>query len=293
MPVNNTKNKPWIRSEDELTRFERAIINAHPEGLVAATADGRRSIGKSMFLFKTGTHIFQYLEGIHLDDAYIRALDHFLWTTIQIRKAVDKVLLNTDFENIRQYDFENKYRFLAVDDAGTHLGKYQFYVDVDTVDEMKGRLDTIRDVTSCLLMSAPALSGLLSFLREYPDNKTIDITFDKYGDPTYGRVFTIRHPRRRWEKQGRLAFPPIRGSIYVDDWAYDEYKTRKRKALIKLFSKRKHSKKNEIIKMFKTIKKMNPSLSKEEVIDRLGLSGDVLNMFKEYHGDGFDERLEE
>jgi len=286
----NTKNKKWIKSEEELTKFERSIIKAHPERLVNATCEGGRGIGKSMFLYKTGTHIFQCLEGISLDDAYIRALDHFLWTTPQIKKAVDKVLLNTDFDNISQYDLEHKYRFLAVDDAGTHLGKYQFYVDVETVDQMKARLDTIRDVTSCLLMSAPALSGLLSFLREYPDNKSIIITFDESGDPRYGRIFTIRHPRRRWQKKGTLAYPPIKGSVWVDDWAYDEYKIRKRKALISLFKKRKSSK-TDILKMFRTIRKLKPKMKPEEIIKQLNLSDEVLQVLKKYNPDDYEEMI--
>lgn len=276
----HTKNRKWIKDLSELTKFERAIIKAHPENLVNATSEGMRGIGKSMFLYKTGTHIFQYLEGISLDDAYLRTLDHFLWTTPQIKKAVDEVLLNTDFNNISQYDLENKYRFLAIDDAGTHLGKYQFYVDVETVDEMKARLDTIRDVTSCLLMSAPALSGLLSFLREYPDNKTITITYNKEGNTHYDRIFTIRHPRKRWQKRGNLAYPPIKGSIFVDSWAYDEYKTRKRKALLSLFGRRKSSK-TDILKMFKTLRKLNPKLTPEQVIKQLGLSDDVLTVLKQ------------
>lgn len=278
----NTKNRPWIKDFKELTRFEQSIVKAHPEGLVAGTAEGKRSIGKSMFLYKTGTHIFQFLEGIHLDDAYLRALDHFLWTIPQIIKAVNKVMMNTDFTNIRKYDAEHKYRYLAVDDAGTHLGKYKFYVDVEEVDEIKGRLDTIRDVTNCLLMSTPALTGLLSFLRDYPDNKTIKITFDEKGDPKYGRIFTIRHPRQRWEKQGKLAYPPIRGSIFVDDWAYDEYKIRKRKALIALFTKEKRTKKYDIIKMFKVVKKLNPNLTNKQVIEKLGLSDEINKILDEY-----------
>ena len=287
----NTNNKKWIKSKEELTKFEIAIINAHPEQLVNATTQGTRGIGKSMFLYKTGTHIFQFLEGIHLDDAYLRALDHFLWTTPQIKKAVDKVLLNTDFDNISQYDLEHKYRFLAVDDAGTHLGKYQFYVDVETVDQMKARLDTIRDVTSCLLMSAPALSGLLSFLREYPDNKTIDITYNKDSHNDYGRIFTIRHPRKRWQKKGTRAYTPIKGSIFVDQWAYDEYKRRKRKALISLFQKRKGSKK-DIIKMFQTLKKLKPNLKEEEIIKQLGLSDEIISILKKYHHKEYEELTE-
>ena len=287
----NTKNKKYIKSLDELTKFERAIIKAHPDKLINATADGARGIGKSMFLYKTGTHIFQYLDGINLDDAYLKSLKHFLWTIPQIKKAVDDVLLNTDFDNISQYDLENKYRFLAIDDAGTHLGKYKFYVDVEEVDEMKGRLDTIRDVTSCLLLSAPALSGLLSFLREYPDNKTITITYDETGDPKYGRIFTIRHPRKRWQKKGTMAFPPIKGSVYVDQWAYDEYKKRKRKALISLFKKKK-STKTDIIKMFKTIKKLNPKMKSKEIIKKLNLSNDVIEVLEKYHKREFNELKE-
>ena len=157
------------------------------------------------------------------------------------------------------------------------MSKYMFYTDIEGVDDLKGRIDTIRDVTSGLLMSAPALSGLLSFLREYPDNKVISIKTAPELNTEYGRVIEIRHPRQRWAKMGRLAYPPIKTSIYVDNWAYDEYKRRKRKALNDLFYKKKDSSINELIKMFKTIRKLNPDLKKIEIIEKLNLSPELLN----------------
>lgn len=277
----NCNIKKWIRSKDELTRFEQGIINKYPENLLSAVAEGGRGDGKSMLCYLITARILQYLHGIHIDDAFPMALDHFLWTVPQTLKAIDEVIDNTDYTDILKYDREHKYRILVVDDAGTHMSKYRFYTDVASVDDLKGRLDTIRDVTCGLLMTTPAMSGLLSFLREYPDNKIIELK-TYHGGSEYDRIAYIRDKRLKWARTGKLKYPPIKTSIYVYDWAYADYKKRKRLALKKLFDSQKRSKKNEVIKMFRVIKKLNPKLTNDEIIVKLGLSEDVLSMFKEF-----------
>lgn len=273
--------KKWIKSKDDLTKFEQGIINKYPENLLPAVVEGGRGTGKSMFCYLVTARIMQYLHGIHIDDAFPMALDHFLWTVPQTLKVIDKVIDNTDYNNILQYDRENKYRILVVDDAGTHMSKYRFYTDVASVDDLKGRLDTIRDVTCGLLLTTPAMSGLLSFLREYPDNKTVTLSTHEKMNTEYGRIVEIRNKRLKWARYGKRAYPPIKTSIFVYDWAYADYKRKKRLALKKLFDKQKRTKKNEIIKTFRVIRKLNPKITNEEIIVKLGLSEDVLSMFDE------------
>lgn len=277
----NCNIKKWIKSKGELTRFEQGIINKYPENLLPAVVEGGRGTGKSMFCYLVTARIMQYLHGIHIDDAFPMALDHFLWTVPQTLKVIDKVIDNTDYNDILKYDREHKYRILVVDDAGTHMSKYRFYTDVASVDGLKGRLDTIRDVTCGLLMTTPAMSGLLSFLREYPDNKTVTLSTYSEGNTDYDRIVNIRNKRLKWARYGKRAYPPIKTSIYVYDWAYADYKKKKRIALKNLFDKQKKTKKNEVIKMFRVIRKLNPKISNEEIIVKLGLSEDVLSMFDE------------
>lgn len=276
----NTKIKQWIKSKDELNKFEQKIINSHPEKLTNAAAIGERDIGKSMFCYITATHIFQYLEGIHVDDAYIRALDHFIWTYKEFNNAVDPIIQNTDFNNIREYDKENKYRILVIDDAATHMGKYKFYTKVSMVDKLAAKMNTIRDVTSGLLITVPMVSGMLTFLRDFPDLRIINIFYDRTGDPTYGRKVEIRMQPKKWARKGKLLFPLLKGSIYVYDWAYDEYKVRKRKALQEYYKDEETEEKQELAKMFSIAKKMNPKLTKKEIIEKLGLSKDMLKVVK-------------
>lgn len=270
MPLSNIKN--YIKSKDELTKFEQSIINCHPEGLSTGCAEGKRGIGKSMFFYIVTTRIFQYLDGTHVDDAYMKALEHFIWTTEDFIKKVDDVASHTDYEDITKYDTEHKYRLLTIDDIGTHMSKYQFYVDVANVDALKKRIDVIRDVTSGLFMTAPAMSGLLSFLREYPDVRNIHLTYDETGDPKYGRVIQIREQPKKWSKRGRLVFPPIKMSIFVHDWAYDEYKIRKRKAENKLFLKDDKTKSKE--NLIRVIKKFKPGITTKEIMSGLGLNNE-------------------
>lgn len=270
----------WIKTLDELTRFERAIIKAHPERLISGIAEGQKDIGKSMFCYKTMTRIFQYLEGIHVDDAYLRALDHFKYTLPETFAAIDKVIDNTDYSDILKYDEENQYRVLTLDDAGTHMGKYKFYVDVAGVEGIQSKFDVIRDVTSGLLMTTPAVSGLLTVFRDDPGMKRIHLKYVKNGDTRYGRIVDIRHKRKKWARYGKLAYPPIKTSIFVDTWAYKEYKIRKRKAIQKMNAESKKSTANDIYKMFKIVKKLNPKLTKDEIIKKLNLSDEVKGILK-------------
>ena len=272
----NTNRKQWIKNKDELTRFERAIINAHPERLISAIAQGPRDIGKSMVCYITMTRIFQFLEGIHVDDAYFRALDHFLFTIPDTLNAINKVIDNTDFSDILKYDAENQYRVITIDDAGTHMGKYKLYVDINNVEDLQSKFDVIRDVTSGLLMTTPSISGLLSTFREYPGTKRINLKYDKQGNTAYDRIVEIRHKRKKWARQGQLAYPPIKTSIWVDTWAYKEYKIRKRKAIQRLNSAPKNASSKEFIKMYRIAKKFNPTLTKEEIIKKLNMSDELL-----------------
>jgi len=272
----NCKIKKWIKSIEDLTRFERMIINKYPENILSAVAEGGRGKGKSMFCYLITARIMQYLHGIHIDDAFPMALDNFIWTVPQALKIIDKVFVNTDFENIREYDLQNKYRILVVDDAGTHMGKYKFYTDVDTVDKMQKRLDIIRDVTCGLLLTTPAYSGLLSFLRDYPDNKTIELATYPEGS-FYDRIIYVRHKREKWAKIGKKVCKPIKTSIYVYDWAYDLYKVKKRQAVIEMLKSEKNTKNTDIEKMIRIVKKLNPNITKNEIFDRLGLDTDIYN----------------
>lgn len=272
----NNKIKKWIKSKDELTRFEKAIINAHPERLIEAIAEGPKDRGKSMFCYKTMTRIFQYLNGIHVDDAYVIALNHFKFTIPEVMKAIDDIIDNTDYDNILEYDMKHQYRVMTIDDAGTHMGKYKFYIDVASIDEIQKKFDIIRDITSGLLMTTPTLSNLTTTFRDDPGMKTIEINYDKQGDTRYGRIVNIRHRRKKWARRGQLAYPPIKTSIWVDTWAYKEYKIRKRKAIKKMNDETKGSSSNDFNKMYKIVKKFNTKITKQELADKLGIQKEMM-----------------
>jgi len=273
-----TNIRNFIKDKSELNKFEQRIVNSFPENITSACASGIKGIGKSMFCFITTTHIFQFLEGLHVDDAYIRALDHFVFTIPQLMGIIDPFIVNTDYSNMQQYDLEHKYRILVIDDAGTHMGKYKFYTDVTNVDQLKKRFDVVREITSGLLMTTPAQEGLLSFLREYPGTLDIQLKYDRNGNTKLDRIVEIRRKREKWARHGKKAFPTLQGSIYVHDWAYWEYRKRKRKAIADMIKEEKDVTKSQFEKMYQVIKKLNPSLSKNEVFDRLSLDDDLKNV---------------
>lgn len=268
--------KSYIKNLDELIPFERAIINAHPERLVEAVVEGPKDRGKSMFCYKIATRIFQYLEGLHLDDAYMRALDHFKFTIPETMDAIDKVIDNTDYTDILRYDEENQYRLLVIDDAGTHMGKYKFYTDVASIDEIQKKFDVIRDVTSGLLLTTPTLENLTTTFRDNPGLKTVEILYDVLGDTRYGRIINIREKKKKWAKKGRRLYPPVRTSIHIDTWAYEEYKIKKRRAIKKMNDDCKKSGKNDFNRMYGIAKKFNVKLTKESFAELLGIRDDLV-----------------
>ena len=268
--------KPYIKNFNELIPFERAIINAHPEKLMEAVAEGKKDIGKSMFCYKIMTRIFQYLEGIHLDDAYLIALDHFKFTIPETMEAIDKVIDNTDYDNIIEYDTDNQYRILTIDDAGTHMGKYKFYTDVASIDEIQKKFDVIRDVTSGLLLTTPTLDNLTTTFRDNPGLNTIEILYDKQGDTRYGRIINIREKKQKWAKRGRRIYPPVRTSIHIDKWAYAEYKAKKRRAIKKMNDETKKSGKNDFNKMYNIAKKFNVKMTKKDFAEKLGIRNEMV-----------------
>lgn len=279
MPI--IKRPPYIKDIKQLTRFERAIINAHPERLVDGIVQGKRDIGKSMFCYKTMTRIYQYLDGTHVDDAYIKALDHMFFTLPDTLKAIDKVIDNTDYDNILKYDREHQYRIITLDDAGTHMGKYKFYVDVAGVEAIQSRFDVIRDVTSGLLITTPSLSGLLTNFRNYPGTKRIELYADSVGDTRYGRIVKIRNKRLKWARYGKLAYPQIKTSIWVDNWAYEEYRKKKRRAIQKMNKESNGSRESQFNKMYHIAKKLNPKLTRKDLIVKMNLTDEfeeILNI---------------
>ena len=221
------------------------------------------------------TRIFQYLDGIDVDDAYLKALDHMIFTLPDTIKAIDKVIDNTDFDNILKYDMENQYRILTLDDAGTHMGKYKFYVDVQGVEAIQRRFDVIRDVVSGLLITTPTLTGLLSNFRNYPGTKRITLKYDVQGDTRYGRIVDIRHKRNKWARQGKLAYPPIKTSIKIDNWAYEEYRIKKRKAIQRLNKESTSNPASDFKKMVTIAKKLNPTLTRQEIFEKLNFNDEL------------------
>lgn len=271
-----TKMKPWIKTKEELIPFERAIINAHPERLIEAVAEGPKDRGKSMFCYKIMTRIFQYLEGIHVDDAYMMALDHFKFTIPETMTAIDKVIENTDYDNILEYDMENQYRILTIDDAGTHMGKYKFYTDVASIDEIQTKFDIIRDITSGLLLTTPTLDNLTTTFRDNPGLNTIEILYDKEGNTRYDRIINIREKKKKWARKGKRIYPPVRTSIHIDTWAYKEYKIKKRKAIKKMNDATKKSSKNDFDKMYTIVKKFNVKITKKDLAEKLGIRDEMM-----------------
>lgn len=257
--------KKYIENMEELTKLSQRIVKRHPWGYVGVVTQGARGEGKTVFGMKTGTEVYQYLEGISKTDALEKLLGvgnykqdkpQILFTMEDVVDALDP-LDRVDWNNILEWQSNNTAPYKLWDDCGMHGGKYKFFIDVRMVDQLQGLTDVMRFALTGFVMTSPELTGLLGFLRGYHDQLIVTIKRNPDNGMPYQRMAKVK----RWveDKNGRyrlrLAWT-TKFSCYVDKWAYEEYSIMKTKAIIQS--------RNKFKAMLKKAKKMNPELDEYE-----------------------------
>ena len=240
---NMEKIYPMIQNYDReiaknMTRFGRYAYNSfYFGGYIGAIISGEFGIGKSTSAMQLGREICQAVYGLNEFQAYQMVLQSMVFTMDEVINATDNLGSVDDWKDISSKEaikksFNVRKPLIIWDDAAMHGSKYKHFIDMDSSYELQSNFDTIRDVTSCMIMTVPEDDELLKFLRNYRGNYQIEmiilngdyqrkLEFWKYGKDKLGR------------KRKRLKWTSKPFSIHIENEYYGEYKKMKNIAKIK------------------------------------------------------------
>jgi len=196
-------------SEWTLKLANRMTTKVKMDSFMHVTVLGERNYGKTYYCLKNMA-LANYLlnEGISELEAYEMALDNVIFTPKYFK---DKVRYNR-VNNIKS-------PFMLLDDAGTHFDSGLHNRNMYLYQLLNACLDTIKDVTNCLMVTCPFKDVLTKRLREYDG---YDVTL--YMDNGYQRYGTCikwyRRPTgdRRWRKEFEDSF-----SCYIPTVIHEKY----------------------------------------------------------------------
>ena len=216
---------------NSLTTFGRYAVNAfNNRGYIGAIISGEFAKGKTTSAFHMAREILQFVYGIDRMTAFRKILnEHLLFTLKDVLFATD-MLKDEKFWNglTTQEVLEWKYKIrkpvMIWDDAGIHGSKYKHWLDMKDASSLQESFDTIRDITSCFIITVPENDELLSFIRNYRGNYHVEIKHSSGGK--YNRVLEFwkyetdsktgrRIRRKKWRTK------PF--SVYIEKEIYGEY----------------------------------------------------------------------
>ena len=253
----------------KIPKFIRYALNAYRKrGYVGGILSGEFAKGKTVTAIKIAGLILQVKYGYTEEEAWDKVIDNYLiFTTDEFITLTEKLYSSYDWENMT-YDevLKTKYKLrlpvLIWDDAGIHASSKKEIFDKSTAFDIQSEYDTIRDITSCMLLTVPEEGELMKFLRSYRSNYFIELaTPNAVGDPNKRIMYFYRYERDnktgnmkrklKWTTDSKHAH-----SIMLPNWAYGKYD--KKRTLAKLEHNKKYKQKKEereIIQKYKLLKK--------------------------------------
>lgn len=206
-------------------RLAKRIVSMYPNRFIGAIILAERGYGKSMYALKNMAYVFHVLFGLDEREAFNKAIEYMIFTPKQLEDRVDYNIENDVIDPV-----------WCIDDATVHFSSYLHYMNVYEAALLGGTFDTLRTVTSCLLVTCPKKKRLFPPLREYDQYNVII-----YQEPPGGGYqrksigvnwFTIPDGRQRFKKRFEDYF-----SCYVPDEYYNKY-LKIRKGYVKDIRKR-------------------------------------------------------
>jgi len=266
MKIEIDENKNIYR---DLPRFIRyALASYKKRGYIGGIISGEFAKGKTVTAIKIAGKIIQAMYGyteeqswdIVIDKYLIFTSDDFLDLTEELNKGYDWESM--DYREILQAKYEMRYPVLIWDDAGIHASSKKEVFDKSSAYDIQTEYDTIRDTTSCMLLTVPEEGELMKFLRSYRSNYFIELaTPNGIGDPNKRIMYYYKYERDN--KTGNMrrkikwyTKPEDAHSIHLPDWAYGKYD--KMRTLAKIKHNKEYQKKKEdreLIKKYKLVKK--------------------------------------
>lgn len=207
--------------------FHDWTIRRHPHdnrkqnGFMGGFIFGERGQGKSTYALKVMAKIYQTLENLSEEEAYLKAINMMIYepeefSRILILNKINHVVLPV----------------MCLDDASMHFNNMLHITNPRAYASLMGKTATIRTVVTGLLITAPTRKHVVKFLRDYDDYKGeafIDVGGESYDDQNWNRK--IRFYKWNYypdEVKYRIKIPfQDKYSCYVPDKIYNLYLNRK------------------------------------------------------------------
>lgn len=174
-----------------------------------------RDYGKSMYNLQSIAYVYYHL-GYTEEEAWLKALDSFIFTPTQLRERIKKAMKE-------DYVID----FIVIDDAAVHFSNKQWFVNMYSSMLIDALFDTIREAVRILLINCPNKKRLQASLQSYDD---YEVTIYKAEGGGYLRKsvcinwFSLPDGHRKYRKIFDDKF-----SCYVPDWIYEKYRPIRRK----------------------------------------------------------------
>jgi len=265
----NKNNLEIENAYAKLPKFIRYSLNAYKKrGYVGGILCGEFAKGKTVTSIKIAGKILQVKYGYTEEQAWDKVIDDYLiFTSDEFLALTEKTYEPYDWENMTAKDvLHTKYNIrlpvLIWDDAGIHASSKKEVFDKSAAFDIQSEFDTIRDITSCMLLTVPEEGELMKFLRTYRSNYFIELsTPHEAVSPNHRIMHYYRYERdnRTGNMKRKLKWHTKKEdahSIHLPDWAYGKYD--KKRTLAKLEHNKKYKQKKEereLIKKYKLLKK--------------------------------------
>lgn len=253
----------------ELPKFVRYAIAAyHRRSFVGGIISGEFAKGKTVTSIKLASKILQTMYDFTEEQALNEVIDNYIIFT-----ADD--FINLTHELYDKYNWDElsgadvlkikhgiRYPVLIWDDAGIHASSKKDRFDPGESWEIQTEYDTIRDITSCLILTVPEEGELMKFLRGYRSNYFIELATPSNGGNYNDRImhfYKYERDKKTGNMRRRLKWSTEKPhSVHLDNWAYGKYD--KKRTIAKLeHNKKLKQKKDErdLIKKYKLLKKQH------------------------------------
>jgi len=272
------KNQEEIRKVPRFIRYALAAYNRR--GYVGAMLCGEFAKGKTVTAMKMAGKILQVKYGyteeqaldIVIDDYMIFTSDDFLSLTERIYGAHDWE--NMEPEEVLKTKFNIRLPVLIWDDAGIHASSKKEQFDKQAGYDIQSNYDTIRDITSCMILTVPEEGELMKFLRQYRSNYFVELaTPHGVGDPDKRIMYFYKYERDKKSGNMKRKFkygtdPEQSHSIHISNYLYGKYD--KKRTLAKLNHDAEYKRKKEereIMKQYELMKKKHAILKMKRELD--------------------------
>ena len=252
---------------EKIPKFIRYALAAYSKrGYVGGIISGEFAKGKTVTAIKIAGKILQIKYRLTEEEALNKVIDEYMiFTSDDFIEKTEQLYNEYDWENMSPKEvLDTKYMIrlpvLIWDDAGIHASSKKERFDPGDSWELQTEYDTIRDITSCMLLTVPEEGELMRFLRSYRSNYFIELATPSNVSNHYDRIlYFYRYERdnKTGNMKRRLKWATKKPhSIHLDNYFYGKYDKNRTLAKIRHNEKLKRRKEErEIIKQYKLLKK--------------------------------------